>query len=185
MKSFMSSASTICALHLAAAFHCPFLSGPSPIIRVLPVAYFFRAAASAPRVTRMTIGFSTTRLWKSESVKSIVLRRDRHASIASRIVVFPLSPGPIKQFTPELGAQQSLLMLRKFSISRYRIFAIAEWSRSLRDRMLWIVSAVSRFRREQRLDAEPDHNHRNVFSTRATTPSAQDDTCRYGVNTAP
>lgn len=51
--------------------------------------------------------------------------------------------------------------------------------------MLWIVSAVSRFRKKQGLDAEPDHNHKYVFSTRTSTPSEQDDTCRYGVTLRP
>ena len=44
--------------------------------------------------------------------------------MASRMVDLPLSPGPIRQFTPGLGSQRRLLTARKFSISSTRTNAI-------------------------------------------------------------
>jgi hypothetical protein len=71
---------------------------------------------------------------ESASVNCRFRRAPRQKSIASRMVDFPLSPGPIRQLMPAEGDQVSCLMLRKFSIVIWRIRAM-----ECLNAVVWIV----------------------------------------------
>ena len=63
--------------------------------------------------------------WKSASENWAVRRAPMHRSIASRIVVFPPSPDPIRQFRPGDGYQSRAIMPLKFRIPMCLIRAIS------------------------------------------------------------
>ena len=90
----------------------------------------FSRSSSAPTVQVIDTGLSTSRPWKSASVNCRFRRADMHRSMASRMVVLQLSPGPMRQLIPFLGCHFSVLIPRKFSISTSRIRAIANPSGS-------------------------------------------------------
>lgn len=91
---------------------------------------FFSASGSAPSVTAISMVRETSRPKKSVSPKGALLRAPRHRSMASRMVDLPLSPGPIRQFTPLDGVQSSVCIERKLRISRRRTRVIFSLSLS-------------------------------------------------------
>ena len=71
----------------------------------------------------MVIGTSTFMAKKSMSPNELLRRAPRQRSIASRILDFPLSPGPMRQLMPGDGAQSSACIDRKLLIFSRRMRA--------------------------------------------------------------